>query len=74
MKAVAGVVRAPLRLLGLIPKKPPAPAPQKPVMRDDARDAAGRDELLRTRRGARADMVTGSGGAEAGRGGATRLG
>lgn len=74
MKAVAGIVRAPLKLLGLIPKMPKAPAPTKPVTRDDARLAADRDRELSARRGGAADMLTGSGGAEAGSTGKTQLG
>ena len=36
-----------------------------PVTRDDAREAADRDRELRMRRGAAADMLTGTQGAEA---------
>lgn len=50
-------------LLGLKSKKPAAlPAP---VTRDDARAAADQDAELRRRRGAAADMITGTQGAEA---------
>lgn len=56
------------------PKIPsPGPAP-KPVTRDDARESAERDDELRRRRGGAADILTGTGGAEAGSGGKTTLG
>lgn len=74
MKLVGGVVGGGLRTLGLLPKKPPKPQAVAAVTTDDARDSADREALLRSRRGSRDDMVTGAGGAEAGRGGAVRLG
>jgi hypothetical protein len=74
MKAVGGIIRAPLKALGIIPKMPNAPAPQKPVTRDDARDAAAREDELRKRRGGQADVVTGTRGAEAGVTGKVMLG
>lgn len=53
-------------------KKSPKMLPG-PVTRDDARDAADRqDELLR-RRGAAADMLTGTAGAEASAGSIGRI-
>jgi hypothetical protein len=54
------------------PKKPPGP--QQPVQRDDARDAALRNDELLRRRGGAADIVTGAYGAEAPPGGKTTLG
>lgn len=56
------------------PKIPGAPASQGPVTRDDAREAADRDEEMRKRRGGAADMITGAIGAEAGATGKTQLG
>lgn len=61
-----------MKLLGLKMKKPP-PAPAMPT-RDDAADAAARQDELRRRRGSGADQVTGPSGAEAGKGAATLLG
>jgi len=46
-------------------KKAPKMLPG-PVTRDDARDATERQDELMRRRGAAADMLTGTGGAEAG--------
>lgn len=50
------------------------PMATKPVTRDDAREAAEREDELRKRRGGAADILTGAGGAEAGAGGRTQLG
>lgn len=61
-----------MKLLGLKPKKPGAMP--KPATRDEAADAAARDDELRRRIGSRADQVTGQTGAEAGKGAATLLG
>lgn len=74
MKAIGGIIKAPLKALGLVPNIPkPAPA-QKPISRDEARDAALREDELRRRRGSGADQVTGTGGVEAGATGRTQLG
>jgi hypothetical protein len=53
--------------------KSPGP-PVKPVSRDDAREAADRDDELRRRRGGAADILMGAAGAEAGTTGKTQLG
>jgi hypothetical protein len=74
MKAIGSVIKAPLKLLGLIPKMPKPPAPVRPVTRDDARDAALRTQDLYGRRGGSADRMTGTGGAEAGSTSNTQLG
>jgi hypothetical protein len=74
MKAIGSVIGAPLKALGLIPKIPKPPPPLPLVTRDDARDAAAKADELRQRRGGLADVITGSGGAEAGRGGKVLLG
>lgn len=74
MKAIASGLRAPLKALGLIPKIPKPPLPLQPVTRDDARDRATRDDELARRRGGLADVITGAGGAEAGRTGKVMLG
>lgn len=74
MKAIGSVIGAPLKAIGLIPKTPKALPPPAAVTRDDARDAAAKEEELRKRRGSGADIVTGSGGAEAGATGKTSLG
>jgi hypothetical protein len=52
-------------LLKSLFKKPKGPAVQQPVTRDDARDAALRNDELLKRRGGAADIVTGRYGAEA---------
>lgn len=62
VKPVGGALRA----VGLLPTIPKPPAPIKPVTRDDARDAASRQDVLLQRRGSLSDVVTGTGGAEAG--------
>lgn len=75
MKVVGKVIRAPLKALGLIPKLPKPPVPLKPATRDRARETANLDDELRRRRGGAADMLTGTGGAEAsGSVGKTQLG
>jgi hypothetical protein len=67
MKAAGKVIGAPLKAIGLIPKMPSVPKAAGPVTRDDARDAALREDELRRRRGGAADQLTGIRGAEAGR-------
>lgn len=74
MKAIGSVIRAPLKLLGLIPKMPKPPTPTAPITRDDARDAANKADSLFGRRGGAADQTTGTGGAEAGNTSKTQLG
>lgn len=74
MKAIGSVIRAPLKLLGLIPKMPKPPAPTAPITRDTARDAANAQDALYGRRGGAADQITGTGGAEAGSTQKTQLG
>lgn len=65
MSFVGDILSAPLKALGLVstPGKPPAPLPT--VTRDDAIVAAQSADELRRRKGAAADIVTGTGGAEA---------
>ncbi|MCJ8158846.1 hypothetical protein [Sphingomonas sp. LaA6.9] len=60
-KALGGVLKG----LGIIstPGKPPAPLPS--VTRDDAAAQQAADDDLRRRKGGAADILTGSGGAEA---------
>lgn len=76
MKAVGSVIGAPLKAIGLIPKMPKPPEAQKPITRDDVQALADREDELRKRLGGRADIVTGTSGAEAGKGasGAATLG
>jgi hypothetical protein len=74
MKAVGSVIGAPLKALGLIPKMPKVPGAQKPITRDDARDALNRQDELFGRRGGAADRTMGTGGAEAGSTSKTQLG
>lgn len=74
MKTIGKIIQAPLKLIGLIPKAPKPPEPPKQVSRDDAEERAGIRAEIDKRRGGQADIVTGSGGIEAGTGGATRLG
>jgi hypothetical protein len=77
MKALGLLVSPVLKAVaGGIFKKPKGPAIQQPVQRDDARDAALRNDELLRRRGGAADVVTGAYGAEAGPGsvGKTALG
>lgn len=59
------LIAAPLKALGVIstPGKPPAPL--RPVTRDDAAAAIASDDEMRRRQGAAADIITGTGGAEA---------
>jgi hypothetical protein len=74
MKAIGSVLKAPLKLLGLIPKLPKPPPPMAPATRDTAMDAANQADSLFGRRGAAADKTTGVGGAEAGSTAKTQLG
>ena len=76
MNTIGKVVRAPLKLLGLVPDTPKLPAPVPTPTRDDARDATATEDRLRKRRGGAADILTGSSGAEAasGAGGKDALG
>lgn len=74
MKAIGSVLRVPLKALGLIPKQPKAPTATAPITRDDAQDSATAADALFGRRGAAADQVTGTGGAEAGSTSKTTLG
>lgn len=70
MKAIDGVFQA----IGLVPKIKKPPPAMPPVTRDDARDAAARADALARRKGSQADILTGSGGAEAGATGKVMLG
>jgi len=65
MALLGKIVAAPLKALGVIstPGKPPTPL--RPVTRDDAVASIAADDELRRRQGAAADIITGSGGAEA---------
>jgi hypothetical protein len=74
MKAIGSVIRAPLKLFGLIPNIPKPQPPTPPITRDDAATAAARADELRKRKGSGADIITGQGGAEAGAGGKVMLG
>lgn len=74
MKAIGSVIRAPLKALGIVKSMPRVAQAQRSVTRDDARDRSAMEDELRRRRGGAADMMTGSGGAEAGTGGKTTLG
>lgn len=74
MKAIGSVLRVPLKAIGVIKSMPRVAQPQRTVTRDDARDRSAMEDELRRRRGGAADMMTGSGGAEAGSGGKTTLG
>jgi hypothetical protein len=67
MKAIGGVIRAPLKAIGLIPTMPKPPPAAPSVTRDNARDAALQQDVLFGRRGGAADQITGTKGAEAGR-------
>ncbi len=65
MAIVGKILSAPLKALGLIstPGKPPSALPT--ATRDEAAAAAMADDELRRRKGGAADIVTGTGGAEA---------
>lgn len=65
MSFVGDILSAPLKLLGLVqtPGKPPAPLPT--VTRDEAAAKSASMDELRRRKGAAADIVNGTGGAEA---------
>lgn len=76
MKAIGSVIRAPLKMLGIVQSPGKAPKPLASVTRDEARDKAILADELRRRKGGAADLLTGSGGAEAAAGstGKTSLG
>jgi hypothetical protein len=74
MKAIGNVIGAPLKAIGLIPKLPTPPLATPPVTRDNARDAALKQDQLFGRRGGAADQMTGASGAEAGATSKTMLG
>lgn len=57
----------------LFGKKKALPAPLPQATRDDAEVLASREQELRRRRGAAADMLTGSGGSEASMGSIGKL-
>lgn len=61
-----GAVGLAMNLLGGKPKK--GPVAPGPAAQDDAAEMAEREDELRRRRGAAADMITGTGGAEGGGG------
>lgn len=65
LKTAGKLLSAPLKALGVIstPGKPPAPL--RPVTRDDAAAQTAADDEIRRRQGAAADIITGTGGAEA---------
>jgi len=66
LKTVGKLIRAPLKALGVI-KTPSSrtASVQRTVTRDDARDSANLQDELRRRRGGAADLLSGTGGAEA---------
>ncbi len=68
------VLSGPLQALGLVPKYPKLPAPQPVATRDDAEAQLQGADALARRRGGAADIITGAGGAEAGKGGKPLLG
>ncbi len=75
MKALKFIASPIVKAVGLlIPKAPKVPEPPRPVSRDDARETADGLYDINRRQGGQADIVTGSGGAEAGATGASRLG
>ncbi|HJO64973.1 MAG TPA: hypothetical protein QF469_06490 [Sphingomonas sanguinis] len=65
LNPIGKLISAPLKALGIVstPGKPPTPL--RPVTRDDAAAAIASDDELRRRQGAAADIITGTGGAEA---------
>lgn len=65
MSIVGKILSPVLKAVGLVssPGKPPAPTPQ--VTRDDAAAQVAASDELRRRKGAAADILNGSGGAEA---------
>lgn len=64
-----------LGILGIANKQPKIPGAQPTVTRDDAIAAMAQQDELAKRRGGAADIITGSGGAEAsGTGGKSTLG
>lgn len=78
MKSFGKIVGGGLKMLGVI-KKPKAPKesaamPPAAARRDEIRDDADRLDELRRRKGGLADIMTGSGGAEAGGGKRSQLG
>jgi hypothetical protein len=74
MQPLESALSAPFKLLGLVPKMPKLPSPLPvPTTDDAAAQISTQDELAR-RRGGAADVITGSGGAEAGATGKALLG
>lgn len=67
MKAVGSVIGAPLKAIGLIPKMPKVPAPQKPLTRDDLKIQSDAEDELRRRKGESSNIITGTAGAEVGK-------
>lgn len=76
MKTIGKVLISPLgNLIGaVLPHAPKPPAPLPVVTRDDAATNSSLADELARRRGGAADMLNGSGGAEAGSTGKTQLG
>lgn len=65
MKAIGSVVRAPLKVLGLVKSPGKAPTALPSVSRDDGIVTREMLDEARRRRGGAADILTGEGGAEA---------
>ena len=66
VKAVTSLISPALQLAGVFDhKKKPAVVQPGPATRDDAKAAADSQDELRRRKGAAADMLTGTQGAEA---------
>ena len=65
LKPVGKVIGSVLKAVGVVstPGKPPTPL--RSVTRDDAAATIAADDEIRRRQGAAADIITGSGGAEA---------
>ncbi|WEK43634.1 MAG: hypothetical protein P0Y64_02030 [Candidatus Sphingomonas colombiensis] len=60
-KALGGVLKA----VGIISSPGKPPDPLRPVTRDDAAAQVASDDEIRRRQGAAADIITGTGGAQA---------
>lgn len=73
MSKVAKALISPLGAVVGLFKKPKLPAPAPMPTRDDAARAAMKEDNLRKRRGGAADILTGTGGAEAAATGAKTL-
>lgn len=65
MAILGKIIAAPLKALGIISTPGPAPSPLPTVTRDDAASQVSANDELQRRKGGAADILNGSGGAQA---------